>query len=163
MLNKLKMYKIQIIGVSFSEPDLTPVLIFNNLLDGSYFSLPTDPFSAEILIRDYNGEGENSAAAWLSGVLREKSPKKACIRITGDGSLSVLMKFRRTIRTMYGRHLSLGEGLAVARRLALPVFVEESVISLYGSTQSFAEEELSLKKDFLILSAESSYYGLFVE
>jgi len=163
MFNKLKMYKIQIIGVSFSEPELTPVLIFNNLFDGSYFSLPTDPFSAEILIRDYSGEGENSAAAWLSGILMEKSPNKACIKITGDGGLSVLIKFGRVLRTVQGRYLSLGEGLAVARRLSLPVFAEESVIYLYGNSQSFEKEGFSLKKDFLILSAESSYNGLFME
>jgi len=113
--------EVCIVGVALTGSSGSPMAAFTDPRSGECFLLAIDPFQAEFIIRDYLGETENTAASWLSDMLRNSSISRAEVEVDDEGLPVINLVFKRSNSSQ--RHkLSLSDGLALVRRHSLPLY-----------------------------------------
>jgi hypothetical protein len=140
----MKKRTVRIIGVALAGRGGSPVVVLDDPINGDFLPVSADPFDAEILIRDYIGEGDRTAAAWLGDLLKRSPPRRAVLEIDDDGRPHI--QFRKN------QYLPLGEGLALVRRLSIPLFADERMFDNSADELSFLTETRAFSGDFLYLT-----------
>ncbi len=151
---KYKKCVIRIIGVALEGQQGLPVVVFNDPESGDFITVSADPFNAEILIRDYAGEADSSAAAWLGSLLENRPPIRGIINVDNEGNPRIQLEFGVHRLKGLGRKLSLslGEGLILARRLSVPLYAEEHLFDSSRDELSFLNMNKTFGRDFLYLT-----------
>ncbi len=151
---KYKKCVIRIIGVALEGQQGLPVVVFDDPESGDFITVSVDPFNADILIRDYVGEADSSAAAWLGNLLESRHPLRGIINIGDEGTPRIQFEFGVHRPKGLKRNLSLplGEGLILARRLSLPLYAEERLFDSSRDELLFLNREKAFGRDFLYLT-----------
>ena len=142
---------IRIIGVALEGQGGSPVVVFDDPDTGEFLPIATDPFDTEILIRDFVGEGDRSATAWLGDLLRLNPPKQGVLDVDSDGRPFVRLDFNM-LQLRQSRYLPLGEGLALVRRLSLPLFADDRLFEESRDELSYLTRTRAFSGDFLYLT-----------
>ena len=131
-----------------------PVVVFDDPDSAEFITVSVDPFNAEILIRDYAGEADYSAAAWLGNLLESRPPLRGIINVGDEGIPQIQFEFgvHRPKGMKRNQSLPLGEGLILARRLSLPLYPEEHLFDSSKDELSFLNREKAFGRDFLYLT-----------
>lgn len=121
-----------------------PVVVFDDPIQGDFLPVSTNPFDAEVIIRAFSGEGDDTAVTWLGEILELNPPRCGIVEIDSDGDP----------RVSFGkdRHLSLGEGLALVHHLSIPLFADEKLFGISSDELSFLSESYAFSGDFLYLT-----------
>ena len=141
-------------GVALEGQQGLPIVVFNDVLSGDFLTVPVDPFDAEILIRDFSGEAESSAAAWLGSLLIGSPPVRGTLFIDDDNLPRIRIEFSslRLNGSKKNRSLPLGEGLILIRRLALPLYADERLFDLSQEELAFLNAVRAFGGNFLYLT-----------
>lgn len=142
---------IRVVGVALSGQAGSPVVVFNNPENREYLTLAVDPFDAEILIRDFSGEADDSAVSWLGDLLSSSPPNRADVVFSEDGRPEICLSFGRLIPGRRQR-LSLGEGLALVRRLSLELYAPEKLFRDSAVEINYLTETRAFSNQFLYLT-----------
>jgi len=145
---------IRIIGVALEGQKGLPVVVFDDPQSGDFITVSVDPFNAEILIRDYAGEADSSAAAWLGSLLEGRPPLRGIINVDDEGNPGIQLEFGalRPKGLKRSLSLSLGEGLILARRLSVPLYAEEHLFDSSRDELSFLNKVKAFGRNFLYLT-----------
>lgn len=137
-------HQLRVVGVALSGRDGSPVVVFEEPLSGDFLPVNIDPYEAEMVIRGFVGDDAGSAVSWLADLLTHHPPKRAVIEMDKDG--------RPYLRLSARRHLALGEGLALARRLGFPIMAEDGLFESTRGELAFLSDSGAFLKDFLYLT-----------
>ena len=153
MSKNYKKCGVRVLGVALEGLRGMPVIVFDSPENGEFFSVSVSPFDAEILIGDYAGEAESSASSWLAALLESSPPLRGIVHLDKNGNPLVRLEFG-VLRKGFSRDrsLSIGEGLSIVRRLALPLYAEESLFADSGEELSFLNSRETFGRDFLYLA-----------
>ena len=153
---------IRIVGVALEGRDGSPFVVFESPETGSFLPLPADPFDAEIIIREFLGEGDHSAVSWLGDLLRRSAPRRG--RIETDSGGRPVMRFPSGVPGgRQERLLPFGEGLALCRRLNIPMVAAEELFDSSREELSWLASSGTFTGDFLYLSPPQYAPGIPVE
>lgn len=151
MFHSQSLQRVQIVGVALAGRRGNPIAVLRAPESGDFLSLPLSAFDAETLIKDHVGEEESCAVSWLEDMLRNDPPRfcvlevppvgEAFIRFTCSGS--PFPEIRR---------LGAGEGMALARRLSVPVFARDSLFSEAEDELRWLTRNRVFTGDFLYLT-----------
>ena len=147
----IKKRGIRIVGVALEGSGGSPVIVFDDPVKGDFLPVPTDPFDTEILIRDYVGEGDRTAAAWLGDLLQRTPPRRGFVEIDDEGRPFVRLEFGGLFPGK-SRYLPFGEGLALVRRLSVPLYADDRLFGVSRSELSYLTESRAFSGDFLYLT-----------
>lgn len=147
----LKKREIRIVGVALEGSGGSPVIVFNDPVKGDFLPVPADPFDTEILIRDFVGEGDRTAAAWLGDLLQRNPPRRGIVEIDDEGRPFVRLEFGG-LRLANSRYLPFGEGLALVRRLSVPLYADDRLFGVSRDELSYLTESRAFSSDFLYLT-----------
>ncbi len=144
-------YNLHVVGVALTGRDGFPVVVFQDTERENFLSLPTDPFEAEFIIREFIGEGEDSAVSWLAEIIGGKSLRQAVLEIGADNRPAVRFFFGG-LKTPSERVLPLGEGLGLCRRLRLRLSAESDIFELFRDELAFLCKGNAFRENFLYLT-----------
>ena len=153
---------IRIVGVALEGRDGSPFVVFESPETGSLLTLPADPFDAEIIIREFIGEGDVSAVSWLGDLLHRSPPRRG--RIDTETSDRPVVRFTlggQGIRQ--DKILPFGEGLALCRRLDIPMVAADELFDSSREELSWLASSGTFMGDFLYLSPPQYAPGIPVE
>ncbi|MCK5736771.1 MAG: hypothetical protein KAH21_09845 [Spirochaetaceae bacterium] len=147
---------VRIIGVALEGQQGMPVVVFDDPENGDFLTVSVDPFDAEILIRDYIGEAEHSAAAWLGDFLKTSPPRRGIIEKDDGGTFLIKLEFGilRSVGLKRDRVLPFGEGLMLLRRLSIPLYADELLFDTSREELTFLTESNAFGGEFLYLTPE---------
>lgn len=143
--------EIQVVGVSLSGRDGRPLIVFECPGSGDFLPLAVSPFDAETVIRDFTGDGESTAVAWLEDLLVRRKPRRAVLVDDGDDGPALRLDFRRTSRAP-SRRLAVGEGLALVRRLDLSLLAEDRLFRRSREELAHLARGRGFRENFLYLT-----------
>ena len=126
-------------------------MVFADTTYGEYLPVETDPYEADFLIRDYISEADNSAAAWLAEIFGRQSARKANLERDEEGRVVVHVSFGDLWRRK--QHiLRLGEGLALVRRLSIPLSANPDIFETRERELAHLAATNAFRRDFLYLT-----------
>lgn len=143
------MQKVTLVGVALEGMSGLPLIVFEGDETGRFLPLETDPFDIDFLIREIIGEGEDTAAAWVTDLIRRKRPKKALLITNDEGEARLLISGSR-VRGL-PKAFRLGEGLVIARRLGLEITVHPQLFERCEDELDWMTDHGSFRDDFLFL------------
>ncbi len=145
---------VRIIGVALEGRSGSPVIVFDDPVSGNFLSVAVDPFDAEILIREFVGESDYSAAAWLGDLLQSNPPRRGIVEIDNEGKPFVRLEFGnlRGMASKKNRTLPFGDGLTLIHRLSLPLYADERLFDVSREELSFLSDSSAFNGDFLYLT-----------
>jgi len=153
MSSEYKKCVIRIVGVALEGRQGTPVLVFESPLSGEFLTVSVDPFDAEMIIRDFIGDAEHSAAAWLEDLLKSSPPLRGVLDAGEEGQPRVLLEFGFLgLGFRRNRILPLGEGLALLRRLSVPLYAGKYLFDTSREELGFLSESKAFGGEFLYLT-----------
>jgi len=165
MFLKYKKRVMRVIGVALEGQHGLPVVVFKDSESSVFLTVSADIFDAEMLIRDFTGEDESSASAWLSVFLEKRPPQRGIVYVDKDGDSRIRLEFG-TIRfkeSKRNRSLTLGEGLIISRRLSLPLYADERLFEPSKNELEFLNESGAFAGNFLYLTPPQFALNIAVE
>ena len=139
--------RILVLGVALEGSTGSPAVVFRSASENRFLALNADPFEAETIIREFTGEGDSSAVAWLAGILGRRKPCRAHLLMEEGRSWIVFQcLFRRK------RRLALGEGLALIHRLSVPLTASEELFQSSAQEMAYLGSRSVFSGDFLYLT-----------
>ena len=153
MFKNYKKCVVRVLGVALEGLRGLPVVVFDSPESGEFLSVTVNPFDAEILIGDYAGEAESSASSWLAELLQGNPPRRGIVYLNNNENPMVRLEFG-VLQKGFNRErsLSIGEGLSIVRRLALPLYAEERLFEDSGEDFSFLNSKETFGREFLYLT-----------
>jgi len=153
MSPEYKKCAVRVIGVALEGRQGEPVLVFDDPLSGDFLTVPVGPFDAEMIIRDYLGDAVHSAAAWLEELLKSAPPQRGVLDLSESGSPRIRLEFGVLgLGSGKNRLLPLGEGLALLRRLSVPLFAGEHLFDSSRDELRYLSESKAFSGEFLYLT-----------
>ena len=158
---------IRVVGVALEGRQGSPAVVSENLFTGEFLSLPVDPFDAEMIIRAYldddtdtDTSGESHAIAWLADLMNRNPPRRARIESCRTGEYRIRFSF---LPGTADRYLGPGEGLALCRRLSVPLCAERALFEATREDVNWLSRRGAFTGDFLYLSPPQYAPGIPVE
>ena len=152
MASKGNMHELRIVGIALAGSDGSPLVVFQDTETGDFLPLPTDPFDAEIVIREFTGDGDGTAVGWLVDAIGRNTPRGAVVETDADGPPKIRFSFGWGMKGLTTRVLPLGEGLGLCRRLDLPVSVDAGVFESFSRELDYLRTRHAFRRNFLYLT-----------
>ena len=146
--------KVTLVGVALEGMSGSPLIVFEGDETDRFLPLETDPFDIDFLIREIIGEGDDTAAAWVTDLLRRKRPTRALLTTNDEGEARLVISGRR-VRGL-PKAFRLGEGLVIARRLDLDIVAHPELFHRCEQELEWMTDHDSFRDDFLFLDTAIS-------
>ena len=149
MVKMFPFQKVTLVGVALEGMSGSPLIVFEGEETDRFLPLETDPFDIDFLIREIIGEGEDTAAAWVTDLIRRKRPTRALLTSNDEGEPRLVISGSR-IRGL-PKAFRLGEGLVIARRLKLEIVAHPELFHRCEDQLEWMADHGTFREDFLFL------------
>jgi len=151
MLNNKKCVNVHIVGVALNGRSDSPVIVLECKKHKDFLSVPTTPFDAEAVIRDFTDDNLDTAVSWLASLLTPGRFQHGRIGFSEEGDAVVTILSRVRSRRVE-KQLPLGEGLILCRKLEIPLEADPEIHKVSSEETSYLKETQAFREDFLYLT-----------